>query len=96
MGDGKRALVESMTVCYKTLLGPRLCAWGFAAQHTKVAISVVALNRLRATARPHFCPQTGENRLTDCGQGELPTSSFHAPTPIFQPTFTVRLLYILN
>lgn len=34
VGDGKRALVETMMACWKTLIGPRLRARGFAAQQT--------------------------------------------------------------
>lgn len=53
MGYGKRALVETMMACYKTLIGPRLRARGFAAQQSEVAIGVAVLNRLLSVARPH-------------------------------------------
>lgn len=53
VGYGKRALVETMMGCYKTLIGPRLRSRGFAAQKTEVAIGVAVLNRLLSVARPH-------------------------------------------
>ncbi|CAI1218532.1 Uncharacterised protein [Serratia quinivorans] len=53
MGYGKRALVETMMACYKTLIGPRLRARGVAAQQSEVAIGVAVLNRLLSVARPH-------------------------------------------
>ncbi|WP_410172369.1 hypothetical protein [Enterobacter bugandensis] len=53
VGYGKRALVETMMACYKTLIGPRLRARGFAAQQTEVAIGVTVLNRLLSVARPY-------------------------------------------
>nr|WP_255344356.1 IS5 family transposase [Enterobacter sp. BIDMC 29] len=53
VGYGKRALVETMMACYKTLIGPRLRARGFAAQQTEVAIGVTVLNRLLSVARTH-------------------------------------------
>ncbi|EUM08146.1 hypothetical protein L465_03678 [Enterobacter sp. BIDMC 29] len=53
VGYGKRALAETMMACYKTLIGPRLRARGFAAQQTEVAIGVAVLNRLLSVARPH-------------------------------------------
>jgi hypothetical protein len=37
---------------YKTLIGPRLRARGFAAQQTKAAIGVAVLNRILAAGRP--------------------------------------------
>ena len=37
---------------YKTLIGPRLRARGFAAQQTEAAIGVAALNRMLAAGRP--------------------------------------------
>ena len=46
VGYGKRALVETMMACWKTLIGIRLRARGFAAQQTEVAIGVAVLNRL--------------------------------------------------
>ena len=53
VGYGKRALVETMMACWKTLIGTRLRARGFAAQKTEVAIGVVVLNRLLSVARAH-------------------------------------------
>lgn len=53
VGYGKRALVETMMACWKTLIGSRLRARGFAAQQTEVAIGVAVLNRLLSVARPH-------------------------------------------
>lgn len=53
VGYGKRALVETMMACYKTLMGSRLRARGFTAQKTEVAIGVAVLNRLLSVARPH-------------------------------------------
>jgi hypothetical protein len=53
VGYGKRALVETMMACWKTLIGTRLRARDFAAQKTEVAIGVVVLNRLLPVARPH-------------------------------------------
>ena len=50
---GKRALVETMMACWKTLIGFRLRARRFAAQKTEVAIGVAVLNRLLSVARPH-------------------------------------------
>jgi hypothetical protein len=37
---------------YKTLLGPRLRARGFAAQQSEVAIGVTVLNRMLGAGRP--------------------------------------------
>ena len=37
---------------YKSLIGPRLRARGFAAQQTEAAIGVAALNRMLAAGRP--------------------------------------------
>ncbi|MGX5057155.1 transposase [Enterobacter asburiae] len=53
VGYGKRALVETMMACRKTLTGTRLRARSFAAQKTEVAIGVAVLNRLLSVARPH-------------------------------------------
>lgn len=53
VGYGKQALVETMMACWKTLIGSRLRARGFAAQQTEVAIGVAVLNRLLSVARPH-------------------------------------------
>jgi hypothetical protein len=38
--------------CYKTLIGPRLRARGFAAQQTEAAIGVAVLNRMLVAGRP--------------------------------------------
>lgn len=53
VGYGKRALVETMMGCWKTLTGTRLRARGFAAHKTEVAIGVAVMNRLLSAARPH-------------------------------------------
>jgi hypothetical protein len=37
---------------YKSLIGPRLRARGFAAQQTEAAVGVVVLNRMLASGRP--------------------------------------------
>jgi hypothetical protein len=49
---GKRALVETMMSVYKTLIGVRLRARGYAAQQTEAAIGVAVVNRFLAAARP--------------------------------------------
>jgi hypothetical protein len=49
---GKRSLVETAMGRYKTLIGPRLRARGFAAQRTEAAIGVAVLNRMLAAGRP--------------------------------------------
>src|ERR1700675_4514182 len=51
-GYGQRSLVETTMGRYKTLIGPRLRARGFAAQQTEAAIGVAVLNRMLATGRP--------------------------------------------
>jgi hypothetical protein len=52
-GYGQRALVETTMGRYKSLIGPRLRARGFAAQQTEAAIGVTMLNRMLAAARPN-------------------------------------------
>jgi hypothetical protein len=49
---GKRSLVETTMGRYKTLIGPRLRARGFAAQQTEAAIGGAVLNRMLAAGRP--------------------------------------------
>ena len=51
-GYGQRSLVETTMGRYKTLIGPRLRARGFAAQQTEAAIGVAVLNRMLAAGRP--------------------------------------------
>ena len=51
-GYGQRSLVETAMGRYKSLIGPRLRARGFAAQQTEAAIGVAALNRMLAAGRP--------------------------------------------
>jgi Transposase DDE domain len=51
-GYGQRSLVETTMGRYKSLIGPRLRARGFAAQQTEAAIGVALLNRMLATGRP--------------------------------------------
>ena len=50
-GYGQRALIETTMGRYKALIGPRLCARGFAAQQTEAAIGVAVLNRMLAAGR---------------------------------------------
>jgi Transposase DDE domain len=49
---GQRALIETTMGRYKSLIGPRLRARGFAAQQTEAAIGVAVLNRMLAAGRP--------------------------------------------
>jgi hypothetical protein len=49
---GQRSLVETTMGRYKSLIGPRLRARGFAAQQTEAAIGVAVLNRMLAAGRP--------------------------------------------
>jgi hypothetical protein len=51
-GYGQRSLVETTMGRYKSLIGPRLRARGFAAQQTEAAIGVAVLNLMLATGRP--------------------------------------------
>ena len=51
-GYGQRSLVETTMGRYKSLIGPRLRARGFAAQQTETAIGVAVLNRMLAAGRP--------------------------------------------
>jgi hypothetical protein len=51
-GYGQRSLVETTMGRYKTLIGPRLRARGFAAQQTEAAIGIAVLNRMLAAGRP--------------------------------------------
>lgn len=49
---GQRSLVETTMGRYKSLIGPRLRARGFAAQQTETAIGAAVLNRMLAAGRP--------------------------------------------
>jgi hypothetical protein len=49
---GQRSLAETTMSRYKSLIGPRLRARGFAGQQTEAAIGVAVLNRLLAAGRP--------------------------------------------
>ena len=49
---GQRSLVETTMGRYKSLIGPRLRARGFAAQQTEAAIGVAVLNRMLVAGRP--------------------------------------------
>ena len=49
---GRRSLVETTMGRYKTLIGTRLRARGFAAQQTEAAIGVAVLNQMLAAGRP--------------------------------------------
>ncbi len=51
-GYSQRSLVETTMGRYKTLIGPRLRARGFAAQQTEAAIGVAVLNRMLVAGRP--------------------------------------------
>src|ERR1700735_3850047 len=51
-GYGQRSLVETTMGRYKTLIGPRRRASGFAAQQTETAIAVAVLNRMLVAGRP--------------------------------------------
>ena len=50
---GQRALVEKTMGRYKSLIGPRLLARGFAAQQTEAAIGVAVLNRMLTAGHPN-------------------------------------------
>ena len=50
---GQRSLVETTMGRYKSLIGPRLRARGFAAQQTEAAIGVAVLNRMLVAGRPN-------------------------------------------
>lgn len=67
MGYGKRALVETMMACYKTLIGPRLRARGFcgAAERSDHRRGGTEPPAVGGTAP--FCSQTGKNRLNYSG-----------------------------
>ena len=56
-GYGQRSLVETTMGRYKTLIGPRLRARGFAAQQTEAAIGVAVLNRMLVAGRPDSVPR---------------------------------------
>jgi transposase len=51
-GYGRRSLMETTMGRYKSLIGPRLRACGFAAQQTEAAIGVAVLNRMLMAGRP--------------------------------------------
>ena len=51
-GYGQHSLVETTMGRYKSLIGPRLRARGFAAQQTEAAIGVAVLNRMLVAGRP--------------------------------------------
>ena len=51
-GYGQRSLVETTMGRYKSLIGSRLRARGFAAQQTEAAIGVAVLNRMLVAGRP--------------------------------------------
>jgi hypothetical protein len=50
-GYGQRSLVETTMGRYKSLIGPRLRARGFAAQQTEASVGVAVLNRMLAAGR---------------------------------------------
>jgi len=49
---GQRSLVETTMGRYKTLIGSRLRAHGFAAQQTEAAVGTAVLNRMLTAGRP--------------------------------------------
>jgi hypothetical protein len=51
-GYGQRSLVQTTMGRYKTLIGPRLRARGFAAQQTEAAIGMAVLNWMSVAGRP--------------------------------------------
>jgi hypothetical protein len=51
-GYGQRSLIETTMGRYKTLIGPRLRARGYAGQQTEAAIGVAVLNRMLEAGRP--------------------------------------------
>jgi Asp/Glu/hydantoin racemase len=51
-GYGQRFLIGTTMARYKSLIGPRLRARGFAAQQSEAAIGAAVLNRMLATGRP--------------------------------------------
>jgi hypothetical protein len=51
-GYGQRSLVETTMGRYKTLIGPRLRARGFAGQQAEAAVGVAVLSRMLAAGRP--------------------------------------------
>jgi hypothetical protein len=51
-GYGQRSLIETTMGRYKTLIGPRLRARGFAGQQTEAAIGVAVLNGMLEAGRP--------------------------------------------
>jgi hypothetical protein len=51
-GYGQRAPIETTAGRYKSLIGPRLRARGFAAQQTEAAIGVAVLSRMLVNGRP--------------------------------------------
>jgi transposase len=51
-GYGQRSLVETTMGRYKTLIGPRLRARGFAAQRSEAEVGAAVLNRMLEAGRP--------------------------------------------
>jgi hypothetical protein len=51
-GYGQRSLIETTMGRYKTLIGPRLRARGFAAQRSEAASGVAVLNQMLVVGRP--------------------------------------------
>jgi hypothetical protein len=67
-GYGRRSLAETTMRRYKSLIGPRLRARGFAGQQTEIAIGVAVLNRMLAAGRPVLAPAKIRRFLpTNCG-----------------------------
>jgi len=80
-GNGQRSLVETTMGRYKSLIGPRLRARGFAAQQTEPAIGVAVLNRMLAAGRPDSVRCQLVAAKTPRGHGQLVLSPPSAPTP---------------
>jgi hypothetical protein len=52
VGDGQRALVETMMFRYQTLIGPTLRARKFAAQKTEARMACSVMNRITELGMP--------------------------------------------
>jgi hypothetical protein len=79
-GYGQRSLVAMTMGRYKTLIGPRLRARGFAAQQTEAAIGVAVLNRMLVAGRPDSVRRQPVTH-NSLGSGPSRPPSGSAPTP---------------
>ena len=66
-GYGQRSLAETTMGRYKSLIGPRLRARGFAARQTEAVIGLALLNRMLATGRPDW--SQADHRIAAWGLG---------------------------